>query len=324
MRTMLRWRGVENAPADWGRCVMSIGQYDGVHLGHQKLIGETVRQAAEQGLPSLVLTFDPHPREVLQPGSHPPILTTLRRKAELIEQCGVDALCVVPFTRAFAKLSPQEFVLDTLVARLHPAKVIVGENFTFGNKAAGKVDTLAALGDTFGFEVEVLTLVNEGTHTISSTFIRSCVDAGDVRLATAALGRPHRIEGLVVRGDMRGRGLGFPTANLRPPMYSAIPADGVYAGWMTVRERPRAAAISVGTNPTYSGTERRVESYLLDFEGDLYGEQVQLDFVERIRPMVKFGSSEELVTQIEQDVADTRRILGEDQPPAGAAQTDQP
>jgi riboflavin kinase / FMN adenylyltransferase len=308
---MLRWRGVDNVPADWGRCVMSIGQYDGVHLGHQKLIGETVRQAAEQELPALVLTFDPHPREVIKPGSHPPILTPLRRKAELIEQCGVDALCVVPFTQVFAKLSPQDFVHEFLVTRLHPAKVVVGDNFTFGNKAAGTVATLAELGDSFGFEVEALGLVNEGTHTISSTFIRSCVDAGDMPRATAALGRPHRIEGLVVRGDMRGRGLGFPTANLRPPMYSAIPADGVYAGWMTVRDQPRAAAISVGTNPTYSGTERRVEAYLLDFEGDLYGEQVQVDFIERIRPMIKFDSSEELVTAIENDVAQTRRILEE-------------
>lgn len=312
MRRMLRWRKVENAPADWGRCVMSIGQYDGVHLGHQKLIGETVRQAAEQQLPALVLTFDPHPREVIKPGSHPPILTPLRRKAELIELCGVDALCVVPFTQAFARLSPQAFVHETLVSRLHPAKVIVGENFTFGHKAAGTVDTLTELGSAFGFEVEALGLVNEGTHTISSTFIRSCVDAGDMRLAGAALGRPHRIEGLVVRGDMRGRGLGFPTANLRPPMYSAIPADGVYAGWMTVRGKPRAAAISVGTNPTYSGTERRVESYLLDFEGDLYGEQVQIDFIDRIRPMIRFSSSEELVAEIAQDVSQTRRILGPD------------
>lgn len=307
--TMLRWRGADATPADWGRCVLSIGQYDGVHLGHQKLIAETVRQAAEMQLPALVLTFDPHPREVLKPGSHPPILTPLRRKAELIEQCGVDALCVVPFTRAFAKVAPQEFVHEVLVTRLHAAKVIVGKNFTFGHKAAGNVEILADLGSTFGFEVEALNLVNEGQHTISSTYIRSCVDAGDMTAATAALGRPHRIEGLVVRGDMRGRGLGFPTANLRPPMYSAIPADGVYAGWMTVRGQARPAAISVGTNPTYSGTERRVESFLLDFDGDLYGEQVQVDFVERIRGMVKFTSSEELVVEIENDVAQTRRIL---------------
>lgn len=309
---MLRWRRADQAPADWGRCVMSIGQYDGVHLGHQALIGETVRQAKAAGLPSLVMTFDPHPREVLKPGSHPPILTPLRRKAELIAECGVDALCVVPFTQSFASLEPQEFVHEVLVSHLHPEKVIVGENFTFGRKAAGNVDTLAELGRSFGYEVESVGLVLQGSHTISSTYIRSCVDAGDMRKASAALGRPHRIEGLVVRGDMRGRGLGFPTANLRPPMYSAIPADGVYAGWFTVRDQPRAAAISVGTNPTYSGTERRVEAYLLDFEGDLYGEQVQIDFIDRIRTMERFDSSEALVKAIEDDVAATRSILAAD------------
>ena len=307
---MLRWRRADNAPADWGRCVMSIGQYDGVHLGHQALIAETVREAKQAGLPSLVMTFDPHPSEVLRPGSHPPILTPLRRKAELIEECGVDALCVVPFTRSFAAMSPQEFVHEVLVAQLHPHKVIVGANFTFGHKAVGTVPVLEEFGRTFGFEVESFGMINEGAHVISSTYIRSCVDAGDMRKAAAALGRPHRIEGLVVRGDMRGRGLGYPTANLRPPMYSAIPADGVYAGWMSVRGEPRAAAISVGTNPTYSGTERRVESFLLDFEGDLYGEQVQIDFIDRIRTMQRFDSSEDLVEAIANDVAATRDILG--------------
>lgn len=306
---MLRWRGVDNAPAGWGRCVMSIGQYDGVHLGHRMLIEQTVERAKAAGLPSLVMTFDPHPREVIKPGSHPPILTPLRRKAELIEDLGVDALCVVPFTQAFSKLSPQEFVHELLVAHLHPADVLVGENFTFGHKAQGTAQTLTELGRSYGFGVETVGLLEEGEHTISSTYIRSCVDAGDMERATAALGRPHRIEGLVVRGDMRGRGLGFPTANLRPPMYSAIPADGVYAGWMWVRGKPRAAAISVGTNPTYSGAERRVEAFLLDFEGDLYGEQVQVDFIERIRGQEKFGSSEDLVEAIANDVDRTREIL---------------
>lgn len=306
---MLRWRGAENTPAGWGRCVMSIGQYDGVHLGHQMLIGRAVAQAKEAGLKSLVMTFDPHPREVIKPGTHPPILTPLRRKAELIEECGVDALCVVPFTQAFSKLSPQEFVHELVVAHLHPQEVFVGDNFTFGHKAQGTAETLTELGDSYGFGVHTVGLLDQGEHTISSTYIRSCVDAGDMTRATAALGRPHRIEGLVVRGDMRGRGLGFPTANLRPPMYSAIPADGVYAGWMWVRGEPRASAISVGTNPTYSGAERRVESYLLDFEGDLYGEQVQVDFIERIRGQVQFASSDELVTTIADDVKRTREIL---------------
>ena len=307
---MLRWRRADNAPAGWGRCVMTIGQYDGVHLGHQSLIRHTVREANGAGVPSLILTFDPHPREVLKPGSHPPILTTLKRKAELIEKCGVDALCVMPFTLPFSKLSPQDFVHEVLLEHLHPAKVIVGNNFTFGAKAAGTVETLKELGDELGFDVEGLGLVGEGGHTISSTYIRSCVAAGQMRDASAALGRPHRIEGLVVRGDMRGRGLGFPTANLRPPMYTAIPADGVYAGWLHVRGLAKPAAISVGTNPTYSGQERHVESFLLDYDGDLYGEQVQIDFIERIRGMIKFEKERDLIPAIEDDVSRTRTILG--------------
>lgn len=306
---MLRWRGAENAPTGWGRCVATIGQYDGVHLGHQALVRKTVEQARARNLPSLVLTFDPHPREVLQPGAHPPILTGLKRKAELLDECGVDALCVVPFTRTFAEVSPQAFVHEILIEHLHPTKVNVGANFTFGHKAAGNVQLLAELGQQYGFEVESIGLVIEGGHQISSTYIRSCVAAGEVAEAAAALGRPHRIEGLVVRGDMRGRGIGFPTANLRPPMYTAIPGDGVYAGWLYVRGEARAAAISVGTNPTYSGQERRVESYLLDFEGDLYGEQVQVDFIERIRPMVAFADPADLIPAIEEDVQRTREVL---------------
>ncbi len=307
---MLRWRHADNAPAGWGRCVITIGQYDGIHLGHQALIKETVAEAKRLGVPSLLLTFDPHPREVIKPGSHPPILTTLKRKAELVEECGVDAFCVVPFTVPFSKLSPQEFVHEILLEHLHPAKVIVGDNFTFGSKASGTVQMLKEFGNEFGFDVESLDLVGEGGHTVSATYVRSCVAAGQMGEATAALGRPHRIEGLVVRGDMRGRGLGFPTANLRPPMYSALPADGVYAGWVYVRSVRKPAAISVGTNPTYSGQERRVEAFLLDYDGDLYGEQVQIDFIERLRGMIKFESEAELIPAIEEDVHRTRTVLG--------------
>lgn len=307
---MLRWRRADNAPAGWGRCVLSIGQYDGVHLGHQALLARTVAEAKQAGVPSLVMTFDPHPREVIKPGSHPPVLTPLRRKAELIEAQGIDALCVVPFTQSFSRQTPKEFVHELLVANLHPAKVIVGDNFTFGHKAAGTVEVLRELGTEFGFDVEGISLVDAGGHPISSTFIRSLVSAGDMPAAAEALGRPHRLEGLVVRGDMRGRGLGFPTANLRPPIYSAVPGDGVYAGWVQVRDEPHAAAISIGTNPTYSGTEQRIESYLLDFDGDLYGEQVQIDFIGRIRGMQRFDSSEALVSAIEDDVRRTREILG--------------
>lgn len=306
---MLRWRGIGSAPAGWGRCVITIGMYDGVHLGHQRLISQTVARARELGLPALVLTFDPHPSEVLRPGSHPPILTGTRRKAELIESLGVDALCVIPFTPAFSRLTADEFAFEVLVSTLHAAEVIVGPNFTFGAGGKGTFDTLGVLGAKFGFTASGIDLVSEGEHMISSTYIRSCVAAGEMREAAAALGRPHRIEGLVVRGDMRGRTIGYPTANMRPPAYTAIPADGVYAGWLYRRGTPLPAAISVGTNPTFSGEERRVESYVLDFDGDLYGEAIQVEFIERIRGQVKYTSAEELIPAIDNDVRRSREIL---------------
>ena len=200
----------------------TIGVFDGVHRGHQELIGRAVELAAERGLPSVVVTFDPHPSEVVRPGSHPAQLTTLRRKAELVEELGVDVFCVLPFTMELSKLPADEFVHELLVDRLHVAAVVVGENFTFGNKAAGNVELLTALGQRFGFVTRGAKLVTEhstdaGEITYSSTYTRACIDAGDVESAAAALGRPHRLEGIVVRGDGRGHELGFPTANLSTP-----------------------------------------------------------------------------------------------------------
>ncbi|MGB9376901.1 MAG: bifunctional riboflavin kinase/FAD synthetase, partial [Mycobacteriales bacterium] len=256
---MQRWRGVQGRPAGWGRCVATIGVFDGVHLGHQVIIGRTVERARSAGLPSLVLTFDPHPAEVVRPGSHPPMLTSARRKAELLEGLGVDVLCVLPFTQEFSRLGPAEFAHQILVEDLHAATVIVGDNFRFGHKAAGDVAQLTELGARFGFATEGVPIERTGSTTYSSTFIRSCIDAGDVAEAARALGRSHRLEGIVVRGDMRGRDLGYPTANLQTLPHAAVPADGVYAGRLVQAGRSQAAAISVGTNPTFEGRERRVE-----------------------------------------------------------------
>ena len=306
---MQRWRGYEAAPGGWGRSVVTIGVFDGVHRGHQQIIRHVVERAAELGVQSVVVTFDPHPAEVVRPGSHPAVLTEQHRKAELIEALGVDVLCVVPFTPAFSQLSPEEFVHDVLVEHLHAALIVVGDNFRFGHRAAGDVDLLTRLGRTFGFGVEDADLVaNDGT-VFSSTYIRACVDAGDVAAAAAALGRPHRIEGVVVRGDQRGRDLGFPTANLLCGRYAAIPADGVYAAWLQVRDKTYAAAVSIGTNPTFAGRDRRVEAYVLDFDGDLYGERVSLDFVAHLREQRRYEGPERLVEQIERDVAQTRAVL---------------
>ena len=318
---MQRWRGVEAVPGGWGRSVVTIGVFDGVHRGHQEIIGHTVERARELGVSSVVVTFDPHPSEVVRPGSHPAVLTESGRKAELIEALGVDVLCVIPFTVEFSRLSPETFVHDVLVEHLHASAVVVGENLRFGHRAAGDVALLERLGRTFGFTVEGAPLVGDGTGpaatVFSSTYIRSCVDAGDVAAAAHALGRPHRLEGVVVRGDRRGRDLGFPTANLLTSPYAAVPADGVYAGWL-VRSRATArtagaqrlrAAVSIGTNPTFSGRQRRVEAFALDFDGDLYGERVALDFVSRLREQRRYDGVEPLVAQIEQDVTDARNAL---------------
>lgn len=306
---MQRWRGYESAPGGWGRSVVTIGVFDGVHRGHQEIIGHAVKRARDMGLQSVVVTFDPHPAEVVRPGSHPAILTEPTRKAELIEALGVDVLCVQPFTPDLSRLRPEEFVHDVLVEHLHAAVVVVGENFRFGHRAAGDVALLSRLGRTFGFTTEGAPLVTSDGTPFSSTYIRACVDAGDVAAAAAALGRPHRIEGVVVRGDRRGRELGFPTANLLCAQHAAVPADGVYACWLVRRGERLPAAVSVGTNPTFSGRERRVEAYALDFEGDLYGERLALDFVTRLREMRVYDSIEPLIAQIDQDVADTRAVL---------------
>ena len=307
---MQRWRGTQTAPGGWGRAVATIGVFDGVHRGHQQIIGHTVKRAGELGVQSVVLTFDPHPSEVVRPGSHPAVLTDPARKAELIEALGVDVLCVIPFTHAYSRLSPEAFVHDALVEHLHTALIVVGENFRFGHKAAGDLELLRRLGRTFGFGVEGAPLVADEGTVFSSTYIRACVDAGDVVAAARALGRPHRLDGVVIRGDQRGRELGFPTANLLTPPNAAVPADGIYAALLIRGDRvPRAASVSIGTNPTFSGKERRVEAFVLDFEGDLYGERVSLDFVARLREQRTYTGIEPLIAQIEEDVVQTRQVL---------------
>lgn len=311
---MQRWRGYDAAPGGWGRAVVTIGVFDGVHTGHQQTIGHAVKRARELGLPAVVLTFDPHPSEVVRPGSHPAMLTSPQRKAELLEGLGVDVLCVQPFTLDFSKLDADRFVHDVLVEHLHAALVVVGENFRFGHRAAGDVELLAKLGRTFGFAVESAPLVTGDGTVYSSTYVRACVDAGDVEAAAAVLGRPHRLEGVVVRGDQRGREIGFPTANLMVAKYTAVPADGVYAAWLVRGNDRLPAAVSIGTNPTFAGQDRRVEAYVLDFAGDLYGERLALDFVSHLRPTLKFDGIASLVEAIEDDVTRTRAVLGVPRP----------
>ncbi len=313
---MQRWQGPADVPDDWGRSVVTIGEFDGVHRGHQLIVARAREMAGRLGLPVVVVTFDPHPAEVVRPGSHPPLLCTARRRSQLLAGLGVDAICVIPFTLEFSRLGPDEFVRAVLVDRLHAAAVVVGENFRFGHKAAGDVALLAELGEKYEFTAEGVPLLTEHGVTISSSQIRALLADGDVAAAARDLGRPHRVEGVVVRGHQRGRALGFPTANLETLPYTAIPADGIYAGWLVSLDIDGSqlarwpAAISVGTNPTFDGTDRTVEAYALDRDDlDLYGAHVAVDVTERLRPTVRFDSVAALVEQMHQDVAQARQVL---------------
>lgn len=295
--------------------MVTVGVYDGVHLGHQKVAGRAVAIARERGLRSVAVTFEPHPAEVVRPGTHPHRLTGARRRAELLTGLGIDTVETVEFTYDLSCWSPAEFAQKILAERLRAAVVVVGADFRFGHRAAGDVETLRTLGREYDFEVESVPRIDD----ISSTSIRERVTAGDVAGAAAELGRPHRVEGIVVRGYQRGRRLGFPTANVETPPHTAIPADGVYAGWLQcvpVNNLPALydgerwpAAISIGTNPTFEGVPRTVEAYALDRDDlELYGAHVAVEFADRLRGNTRFDSIDALIAQIHADVEATRRL----------------
>jgi riboflavin kinase / FMN adenylyltransferase len=311
-----RWQGLDDVPEDWGSSVVTIGVFDGVHRGHQRIVSGAAETGAELGMPAAVITFDPHPAEVIRPGSQPPLLCTTRRRAQLLADQGVDVVCVLPFTYEFSQLGPDEFVRAVLVDRLHARRVVVGENFRFGHRAAGDVALLAELGEKYDFGAEGVPLLTDGGVTISSSGIRARLADGDIAGANRDLGRPHRVEGIVVRGQQRGRALGFPTANLEAPPRTVVPADGVYAGWLARldtegREEVRwPAAISVGTNPTFDGREQTVEAYALDRDDlDLYGVHVAVDFAARLRGMVRYESAAALAEQMRRDVDEARALI---------------
>ncbi|HET7312059.1 MAG TPA: bifunctional riboflavin kinase/FAD synthetase [Mycobacteriales bacterium] len=311
------WRGLDAVPADWPGSVVSIGVYDGVHRGHRTILDRAVAEARAREAASVVVTFDPHPAAVV--GRPVPLmLGTLHNRARWLAEIGIDALLILPFTRELSERSPEEFVELVLADRLHAVHVVVGENFRFGHKQAGDVTLLAELGMKAGFTVEAVGLVRGSEEPFSSTFIRNRLADGDVEAAAEALGRPHRVEGPVVRGDARGKQLGYPTANLEVLDGVAVPGDGVYAGYLVRLAHPGQnrgpgerlpAAISVGTNPTFDGTERRVEAYVLDADIDLYGEHVGIEFTHRLRGMVRFDGIEPLVEQMGEDVRRTRELL---------------
>lgn len=312
------WRSLDEVPASLGRTVVTIGNFDGVHLGHQHVLRRAREVASDIGVESVVaVTFDPHPMAVLRPEHAPPTLTTIDTRVALLDAFGVDVL-VLPFTRDIADWSPQRFIEEILVDALHAKAVVVGTNFRFGHRAAGDLATLVVAGETFDFATEGIPL-DGGPQVWSSTYIRNCLAAGDVEGAAEALGHPFTVRGEVVKGEERGRELGFPTANVPTHGMHAAPADGVYAGWLRRLDDgsdPMPVAISVGTNPTFEGvTERRVESYVLDRDDlELYGVVVEVSFVARLRGMVRFGSVDDLIATMGDDVARARLVLGVPQP----------
>ncbi len=315
---MQLWRSLDDVPADLARTVVTIGNFDGVHLGHRQVLARARRVADERGLALVVCTFDPHPMAVLRPEHAPTSLTTLEARADLLAEAGADAVLALPFDRDVASWTPEEFVDRVLVDGLRAAAVVVGANFRFGHRASGDVAALVGLGASRDLVAEGIEL-DGGPQVWSSTYVRTCLAAGDVAGAAEALGRPYAVRGEVVRGDQRGRELGYPTANVPIGARTAAPADGVYAGWLRRLDTGERfpGAISVGTNPTFAGErERRVETYVLDrTDLDLYGVEVEVGFVDRLRGMAAFDSVDALLEQMADDVDRTREVL---RPASGA------
>jgi riboflavin kinase/FMN adenylyltransferase len=312
-------RDLSGCPRPPGGTAVTIGAYDGVHLGHHAVIGEVRRRAAEAGLRSAVVTFDRHPASVVRPESAPRLLTDLDQKLELLAATGVDYCLVVTFDEARSREPADDFVREVLVGCLAARLVVVGDDFHFGHKRSGNVDLLRAMGAELGFEVDGLALVDaEGRPApddgrVSSTRIRHALVEGDLALANAMLGRLHEVRGVVAHGDHRGRELGFPTANVSVPGDILLPADGIYAGWL---ERSGGdvlpAAISLGRRPTFyvEAHASLLEAHVLDFDGDLYDERVKVRFDSWLRGEARFGSVEALIEQMERDCDSARRVLG--------------
>lgn len=345
------WTDLDQVPPGFGPSVVTIGNFDGVHRGHAEVLGRIVSLARESGSQAVAVTFHPHPATVHRPEQAPELLTGIADRMELLEATGLDAVLLVEYTLDFARQSPEEFVRTYLVDGLGARTVVVGHDVRFGRDNAGNLATMIELGRTHGFEVRAIddvgTVGGEPGHANdsdaastggdaapsgrwSSTEIRGLLTDGKVREAAALLGRHHRLRGVVVHGDARGRELGFPTANLGA-ISGMVPADGVYAGWL---RRPQLlaadpgncdgvlpAAISIGTNPTFDGVERRVEAYVLDrTDLDLYDEEVVLEFVEHLRPTLRFDGIDALVETMHDDVARARAILASGAgKPAGAS-----
>ena len=314
---MHRWTDPSETPAALRPCVVTLGNFDGVHRGHRAVLNALVDAGRRFGLPAVAITFEPHPIAVLRPEQAPELIAPAALRDELIADSGIDGLLVLDFTTEFAQQSPEDFVRAVFVRGLDARCVVVGMDTRFGYRNSGDVSTLADLGEQLGFEVVALDDVGDGER-FSSTVVRDHLRAGEVGEAARILGRPHRVVGTVVHGNHRGKALGYPTANLSADSLGLVPLEGVYAGWVTrldlpegERDRTMPAAISVGTNPTFQTHDRRtVEAYVLDRDDlDLYDERIMVEFTAHIRPTLKFESVDELLEAMGKDVARCHELL---------------
>jgi riboflavin kinase / FMN adenylyltransferase len=306
-------RGLGSLPLDAESSVVTVGFFDGVHRGHQAVLETTVERARARGVRSVAVTFDRHPREILSPGDEPRLLTTVERKATLIEAEGIDVLIVLAFTEAVSRISAEDFVRDLLVEGLHAQHAAMGANFTFGHRAAGTVDTLPSMGRPYGLTAESVPLFEIDGRVASSSSIREALGEGDLVWPGLALGRRSVLDGEVVSGHGRGKGLGFPTANLRTWPRLLLPGQGIYAGVAELEGRRYRAAIDVGTNPTFGTDPLHVEAFLLDFEGeDFRGMPISIEFWARLRDELRYEGVDELIAAIGLDVERTRAEVPDD------------
>ncbi|REJ95947.1 MAG: bifunctional riboflavin kinase/FAD synthetase [Planctomycetota bacterium] len=310
---MDRQTGFQNREAYRGG-LLSIGNFDGVHRGHQRIISTLTAAARERGRPAVVMTFEPHPIRVLAPDRAPPQLSTLDRKAELLEQLGVDCLIAMPTDRALLDLSPEEFFSQVVRGEIDASGMVEGENFCFGRDRAGTVETLDRLCRESGISLTVVNHVSLGDLTVSSSAVRKAISEGRVAEAVAMLGHPYRVRGRVEPGAARGGAIGFPTANLSG-VETLLPADGVYAGVAEVDGVRYAAAVHLGANPTFGETKRKLEVHLIDYSGGpLYDRELAVDLIDRVRGTLDFGDAAALQTQLRADIARVAGIVGEGEP----------
>jgi riboflavin kinase / FMN adenylyltransferase len=302
-------KGIGDIPHKFRNSFATIGNFDGVHMGHQFLFKTLIQEAHEENQKTVVITFDPHPKKVLHPDRRPFYsITTLEEKIRLIEKQGIDALIIIPFTLEFSETSAEEFVQDLLWDKLHIRKMFIGHDYTFGKNREGNKSFLSAFGNQLGFEVNLINAFKINDTIISSTCLRHAILEGDLKAATTILGRPYNLSGIVIEGSRRGSNLGFPTANIKP-VKVLIPLNGVYAAVTHMEESRYRSVLNIGVNPTFADEKFSIEVHILDFNDNIYGKPLDILFIDRLRDEIKFEGPEKLVEQIKQDIDQARTIL---------------